>query len=143
MFKKFTISTCKTNELVNITRIVQEAIDESNTKSGICVVYNPHTTAAITVNESCDPDVVSDIIMALKKIVPEEDNYKHYEGNSSAHIKSSMLNSNSSFIIDQSKLVLGRWQAIYFCEFDGPRERSFYVKIIPDPVNNNLDSIDI
>ena len=99
-------------------------------KDGICTVFIPHTTAAVTINENADPDVVRDLIMELNKIVPWEDGYHHAEGNSAAHLKSSMTGFSQQIIIEDGRLVLGTWQGIYFCEFDGPRHRKVYVKIM-------------
>jgi secondary thiamine-phosphate synthase enzyme len=130
VLKKFELKTNRENELVNITRIVQDTVAESGAQSGLCFVYSPHTTAGINVNEGADPDVVLDILMELDKIVPLRDGYRHFEGNSAAHIKSSLFNAGAEFIIDGGKLLLGQWQAIYFCEFDGPRKRSVYIKVL-------------
>ena len=99
-------------------------------KSGICHVFTPHTTAAITINENADPDVPKDIIMKLDKIIPLNDNYRHIEGNSAAHIKSSLVGASEMVIIENGNLVLGTWQSIFFCEFDGPRTRKVLVKLV-------------
>lgn len=114
----------------NITRTVEEIVKESEVKDGIAIVYCPHTTAGITINENADPDVVTDILLGLEKSFPDRSEFKHFEGNSSAHLKASTVGSSVTIIIENGKLVLGTWQGIYFCEFDGPRNRSFYVKII-------------
>ena len=117
--------------MIDITNLIQEDIKSSNVKEGIVVVYCPHTTAGITINENADPDVVKDLIYGFEKVYPTNDkNYKHCEGNSHAHMKSSTIGASQTLIISNSKLILGTWQDIYFCEFDGPRHRNFYVKII-------------
>ena len=124
-----TISTSQT--MIDITEMIKADIKESGVKDGIVVVYCPHTTAGITINENADPDVVRDLIYGFEKVYPSNDNnYKHYEGNSHAHMKSSTMGASQTLIIDDGKLILGMWQDIYFCEFDGPRNRNFYVKII-------------
>lgn len=117
--------------MVNITEIINEDIKVSNIKEGIVVVYCPHTTAGITINENADPDVVKDLIYGFEKVYPTIDkNYKHFEGNSHAHMKSSTMGVSQTLILNDGMLILGRWQDIYFCEFDGPRERTFYMKIV-------------
>jgi len=124
------VNTSKSVDLVDITGKVSAIVKASGVSSGVCYVYVPHTTAAVTINENADPDVVSDIIMGLEKIVPENLPYDHAEGNSTAHIKSSMIGASEKVFIEDGRLVLGTWQGIYFCEFDGPRSRKAYVKII-------------
>jgi secondary thiamine-phosphate synthase enzyme len=116
-------------EFQNITRAVQEVVDSSRIGSGVCYLFVPHTTAAVTLNEQADPSVVEDIIEQLEAIVPQHGGYRHSEGNSPAHIKSSLLGSSAMVLVDDGKLVLGTWQGIFFCEFDGPRSRSLLVKI--------------
>lgn len=117
--------------MINITEIINEDIKVSNIKEGIVVVYCPHTTAGITINENADPDVVRDLIYGFEKVYPTIDkNYKHFEGNSHAHMKASTVGAAQSLILNNGALILGRWQDIYFCEFDGPRQRTFYVKIL-------------
>jgi secondary thiamine-phosphate synthase enzyme len=132
MGKVFTINvnTERESAMINITPEVQAVIAESGVKQGICYVFIPHSTAAVTVNENADPDVVRDFIMEINKIVPRSDGYHHCEGNSAAHIKSSLLGVSETVIIEDGKLVLGTWQGVYFLEFDGPRDRKVYVKII-------------
>lgn len=125
----FTLSTGKEG-FYNITSMVNDAIHTTRTESGICVVYTPHTTAAITINENADPDVQSDVMLALDRAFPQMPEFKHIEGNSPAHLKSSAIGCSETIIIDKGRLLLGTWQGIYFCEFDGPRTRKFYVKII-------------
>lgn len=130
MLIKLDISTNKHTEMMDITRAVRQAVSESGVRDGICTVFVPHTTAAVTINENSDPDVVRDITMELDKIVPWEDGYFHMEGNSAAHLKASMIGFSEQIIIDGGRPVLGIWQGIYFCEFDGPRRRSVYVKVM-------------
>ncbi|WP_427338207.1 secondary thiamine-phosphate synthase enzyme YjbQ [Caloranaerobacter sp. DY30410] len=132
MIKTLQIKTEKHTEFIDITRKVQEIIMSSKVKSGVCYIFVPHTTAGITINENADPDVKSDMLMELNKIIPFDDNYKHIEGNSSAHIKASLLGFSETVFIEDGQLLLGTWQGIYFCEFDGPRFRKVYVKIIED-----------
>ena len=117
-------------DMVEITAQVRHVIAQSGVQSGIGVLFVPHTTAAVTITEYTDPDVTKDILNEINKIVPFEDNYAHQEGNSAAHIKSSLFNFSLDFIIEEGQLVIGGYQGIYFCEFDGPRERKVYVKII-------------
>lgn len=124
------IQTTKPQQFINITNKVADEVKKSNVRDGIAVVYVPHTTAGVTINESADPDVVKDMISALEKTYPVHGEYLHFEGNSHAHIKASLMGSSCTVIIQDGKLLLGTWQGIYFCEFDGPRNRKFYVKII-------------
>lgn len=116
--------------LVNITNEVTEAVSESGVNEGICVVFCPHTTAAITINENADPDVKSDFVLGMDKIFPNLNAFRHAEGNSDAHIKSSAVGANEILIVSGGKPLLGTWQDVYFCEFDGPRTRKFYVKVM-------------
>ena len=132
MIEQFTLSTSSRNQLIDITDIVSDYVQRSGVKSGICLVYTPHTTAAITINENADPSVKSDIIRKLTDIFPQNDNYDHSEGNSDAHLKSSMVGCSQTMLIKDGSLLLGTWQGIYFCEFDGRRTRQFYVKIVSD-----------
>lgn len=127
----FTLSTGKEG-LYNITSMINDAVQTTHTESGICVIYTPHTTAAITINENADPNVQTDLTFALNKTCPDRKEFRHFEGNSSAHLKSSLVGCSETVIIDKRKLLLGTWQGIYFWEFDGPRTRKFYVKIIKD-----------
>ena len=129
MLIKLDIITNAHTEMKDITRLIQKTVTDSGVKDGICTVFVPHTTAAVTINENADPDVVRDFTMEINKIVPWEDGYCHAEGNSAAHLKSSMIGFSEQLIIDKGRLVLGTWQGIYFCEFDGPRHRHIYVKI--------------
>jgi secondary thiamine-phosphate synthase enzyme len=134
MMKTLSVSTHNQVEFIDITHLVEEVVRESKVKEGICVVYVPHTTAAVTINENADPSVKTDIIKELNKIVPFQDSYTHMEGNSAAHIKSSMLGASETILIQNGRLFLGTWQGIYFCEFDGPRSRKVVVKIMKDHV---------
>lgn len=126
--KEFHLSTEHEN-FYNITRQVNDAIRESGVEEGICVVYCPHTTAGITINENADPDVVKDMLKGLQTAFPDSAYYRHFEGNSTAHLKSSCVGCSATVIVHNGKALLGRWQGIYFCEFDGPRQRTFYVKV--------------
>ena len=123
------VKTSAHTQMLDITRQIQDAVTDSGVKSGICTIFIPHTTAAVTINENADPDVVRDFTMEINKIVPWEDGYHHMEGNSTAHLKSSMIGFSEQVIIEDGRLVLGVWQGIYFCEYDGPRTRKVIVKI--------------
>ena len=126
--EKFFVSTPSKTILVNITSHVREIIADKRFTDGICHIFVPHTTAGITINESADPDVKSDVIMELNKLVPFQDSYQHMEGNSAAHIKASIIGSSVSIFIENGNLQLGTWQGIFLCEFDGPRKRQIWVK---------------
>jgi secondary thiamine-phosphate synthase enzyme len=123
------VKTNKRCEFINITREVQRSVDNSGTSNGIAYIFVPHTTAGITINENADPDVVRDLLFALDRAVPNS-GFAHGEGNSDAHAKTLMTGTSVSVIIEDSKLVLGTWQGVYFCEYDGPRQRKVYIKII-------------
>ncbi|MGN0144115.1 MAG: secondary thiamine-phosphate synthase enzyme YjbQ [Clostridium sp.] len=128
---KHSLSINTRQTLIDITSYIKDDIKNSNIKNGIVIVYCPHTTAGITINENADPDVVTDIIYGYEKAYPSIDsNYRHIEGNSHAHLKSSCVGASQTLILENGNLILGVWQDIYFCEFDGPRKRIFYVKII-------------
>jgi secondary thiamine-phosphate synthase enzyme len=124
----FTVKTNQKEEFVDLTERIQDAVKDSGTNNGICVVYVPHTTAGVTINENADPSVQKDILMALKKIVPDSLPYTHAEGNSPAHIKASLIGSSVDIVIEKERLQLGTWQGIFFCEFDGPRRRQVCIK---------------
>jgi secondary thiamine-phosphate synthase enzyme len=126
----FGLKTGQPTAMIDITREVSNLVKESGVKNGICVIYIPHTTAGITINENADPDVIRDFLMEINKIIPFSDGYRHREGNSAAHIKSSMMGFSQTVIIEDGKLLMGTWQGIYFMEFDGPRIRKVHVKII-------------
>jgi secondary thiamine-phosphate synthase enzyme len=125
--KSFLIRTQRHAQFVDITREVQSAISNLGIKNGVVTVFVPHTTAGITINENADPDVTSDIADALDRAVPWQAEYKHSEGNAAAHVKASMMGSSVRVIVEDGQLRLGTWQAIYFCEFDGPRSRNVWV----------------
>ncbi|MGM9535283.1 MAG: secondary thiamine-phosphate synthase enzyme YjbQ [Intestinibacter sp.] len=121
----------QTQNMIKITNSIREDILKSGIKDGIVIVYCPHTTAGVTINENADPDVVRDMIYGFEKVYPTIDkNYRHFEGNSHAHLKSSTVGPSQTLILDSGKLIMGIWQDVYFCEFDGPRNRTYYVKII-------------
>jgi len=129
--ERFEVRTTKRNEFVEVTDQVRRAIRECGVKDGFCVVYCPHTTAAMTINENADPDVVHDMLLYLDRTIPHaQSGFRHGEGNSDSHIKSSLVGSSVTLIIDDGDIVLGRWQGVYFCEFDGPRTRTFMVQVV-------------
>ena len=128
--KEFSVTTSRHTEFVEITDRVQRVVDESGVKDGVCTVFVPHTTAGITINENADPDVVSDMIYALDQAVPwKSPHYRHGEGNSAAHVKSSMMGHSVHVFVRGGKLQFGTWQGIYLCEFDGPRSRKVWVSV--------------
>jgi secondary thiamine-phosphate synthase enzyme len=127
--EKILVKTTSREELVDITRSVDEIVRGKSIKSGLCVVYSPHTTAAVTINEGADPDVASDIISGMRRLVPGDWDFRHMEGNSDAHLKATLVGPSETVLIDNGRLVLGTWQKIFFCEFDGPRQRSLYVHV--------------
>lgn len=124
------IRTAKSEEFINITSIVRQEVKKSGVTDGIVTVFVPHTTAGVTINENADPDVVRDILWGLEKAFPKSNNYLHMEGNSHAHIKASLMGSSCTIIIENGELKLGTWQGVYFCEFDGPRTRKIYIKVM-------------
>jgi len=124
------VTTSKQCEMLDITSEVESMVKKSGVTSGVCYVFVPHTTAGITINENADPDVVRDIITGLDRIIPLHDNYLHGEGNSPAHIKSSMVGCSQEVLIEKGRLQLGTWQSLFFCEFDGPRTRKVWVKVM-------------
>jgi secondary thiamine-phosphate synthase enzyme len=127
----FQVRTKERNELVEITSQVREFLTKSGLRDGICVVYVPHTTAAVTVNENADPDVVHDVLLHLGRTIPQQQSgFRHGEQNSDSHIKTSLVGPSVTLIVDQGELVLGRWQGVWFCEFDGPRTRTVYVQLV-------------
>lgn len=123
------VATRERVQFVRIDERVAQVVSQSGVVGGLAVVFVPHTTAALTINENADPDVVRDMIMELDKIVPATDHYRHAEGNSDAHIKSSLFGPSLTVLIENGRLLLGTWQSIYLCEFDGPRQRRVYVRI--------------
>ena len=128
MVYEYTLNTEREN-FYNITSKVMDAINKSGVSNGLCTIFCPHTTAGITINENADPDVVTDMLFGLNKAFPNRNEFRHMEGNSSAHLKASCVGASQTVIIKDGKLLLGIWQGIYFCEFDGPRNRKFYVKV--------------
>jgi secondary thiamine-phosphate synthase enzyme len=127
--KTIEVKTQAREELVDITARVKEELASSGIKDGICYVYVPHTTSAVTINENADPSVKEDILMTLKKIVPDSLPYRHSEGNSPGHVKASLIGSSVKIIIENGQLALGTWQGIFFCEFDGPRNRKVFIRV--------------
>jgi secondary thiamine-phosphate synthase enzyme len=130
MLQTFQVKTYTQTAFIFITRSVQEAVTKTKVNDGICIIFIPHTTAGITINENADPSVIHDILMELNKIVPFKDQYHHMEGNSPAHIKTSLVGCSEIVFVELGRLVLGTWQGIFFCEFDGPRNRKVHVKVI-------------
>ena len=130
MVKYINVKSKSRNEFIDITEMVQDAVKDSGVKNGICYLYVPHTTAGITINEGADPSVKRDILNALSRLIPHEMNYAHREGNADAHIKSTIVGSSVNVIIDDGKIILGTWQSIFFCDFDGPRHRRIAIKFI-------------
>ncbi len=128
--KMIEVKSLSREEMVDITREVAEMVREENVDNGICIIYTPHTTAGITINENADPDVKRDILMALGKIVLDDFPYKHSEGNSPAHIKSAIIGNSRIVFVEEGRLCLGTWEGIFLCEFDGPRKRRVFVEII-------------
>jgi secondary thiamine-phosphate synthase enzyme len=129
--KTLEIQTKSKEELIDITSQIEQVVDASGIDQGICCVYVPHTTAGVTINENADPSVKRDILMALRKMVPDNWGYAHAEGNAPAHIKSSLVGPGLFLVIEGGKLALGTWQGVIFCEFDGPRRRKLHVRIVP------------
>ena len=128
---EFQVKTFAHNQLLEVTEEVRAAVTASGVRTGLCVVYCPHTTAAITVNENADPDVVHDMLLYLNKAVPQhQGGFRHGEGNSDSHIKASLVGPSVSLLVDGGDVVLGRWQGVYFCEFDGPRTRTVMVQVV-------------
>lgn len=130
MVYKLTVKTSSHTDFIDITDKVRQIIKDAKVEDGLCVVYVPHTTAGVFINENADPDVVYDVINHLEKLVPWINNYKHLEGNAAAHIKSILTGNSVSIIVEKGELLLGTWQGIFFAEFDGPRNRTVYLKIV-------------
>ena len=124
------VKTSTQTELIDITSKIAKWVKESGVSEGLCMLYVPHTTAAVTINESADPSVRGDIMMVLNQIIPWDANYKHLEGNSPAHVKSSLVGASELVAIENGSLVLGTWQGLFFCEFDGPRTRKIQIRIL-------------
>ncbi|MFO7968493.1 MAG: secondary thiamine-phosphate synthase enzyme YjbQ [Candidatus Izemoplasmatales bacterium] len=127
--KTLTITTNKPEEMINITSIIEKELNKTNIKTGTIIIFVPHTTAAVTINENADPDVKKDILFGLAKSFPKHKEYKHFEGNSFAHIKSSVIGVSQTLLVDDGKILLGQWQGVYYCEFDGPRSRNLIIRI--------------
>lgn len=130
MIAHINVKTGQRNEFVDITGLVRDELQQAGVESGVCYVYVPHTTAAVTINEGADPAVQTDIVSTLERLIPRDENYRHLEGNSDAHLKSSLIGASACIIIEEGELQLGTWQAIYFCEFDGPRHRRVTIKFL-------------
>ena len=133
MLNEFSVRTSQPRDFVDVTDRVQELITATRVGDGICLVYSPHTTAAVTINENADPDVVADLLRAYADLIGDERRFKHAEGNSGAHALTSLVGPSVMLPIHSGRLSLGRWQAIYLCEFDGPRQRSVQVQVLGDP----------
>jgi secondary thiamine-phosphate synthase enzyme len=127
--KKFDVQTESKEVFVDITGQVEKEVTRAGIKSGVCVVYVPHTTAAVTINENADPSVRQDLLTMLRKLVPDSFAYAHTEGNSPGHVKSTLVGASVTIPVEDGQLVLGTWQGIFFCEFDGPRRRHVYVQL--------------
>jgi len=125
-----TVKSKSRTQLIDITSEIQKVVRSSGISEGLCMLYVPHTTAAITINESADPSVATDIMMVLDEVIPWKADYRHLEGNSPAHIKSSLVGASELIIIENGSLVLGTWQGIFFCEFDGPRTRNVHTRLM-------------
>ena len=126
------VKTRETTELVDITSDINRLVQKSGIDQGLCMLYVPHTTAAVTINESADPSVKADMLMIMNRIIPWEANYRHLEGNSAAHIKTTLVGPSELIAIENRQLVLGTWQGVFFCEFDGPRSRKLQVRMIKE-----------
>lgn len=127
-----TVKTTSQTEMIDITAEIQAVLRDEKLNNGLCMLYVPHTTAGITINESADPSVKRDILMVLNQMVPWKADYRHMEGNSPAHVKSSLVGSSELIAVQDGRLVLGTWQGIFYCDFDGPRTRKLHIKLIPD-----------
>lgn len=132
MIKSINVKTSSREEFVDIRAEVEKVVKDSGIKNGVCYLYVPHTTAGITINEGADPSVKKDIINTLKKIAPYGADYAHMEGNADSHVKTTLVGSSVNIFIEGGRLILGQWQSIFFCEFDGPRTRKVYIKIIKE-----------
>jgi len=127
--EKFTVHSTDHTSIIDITQQVQSIVNKSGIKNGICFVFIPHTTAAVSINENADPDVKSDMLMVINKVIPLHDSYRHMEGNSAAHIKASLFGNSETVFLKDGRLQLGTWQGIFFCEFDGPRTREVWINL--------------
>ena len=131
--KTLGVKTNRRTQFVDITREVEQAVRESDVKSGVCHVYVPHTTAGVVINEHPDPGVASDVEGIVDRLIPHNGPYRHAEGNTDSHMKAILTGTSQSVFIEDGKLALGTWQGIFLCEFDGPRQRTVFIKIVPDP----------
>lgn len=131
--KTLRIKTSRRMQLVDITREIEQAVREAKVQAGVCYVYVPHTTAGIAINEHADPDVASDVEEIFDRVVPQRGPYRHAEGNTDSHMKAILTGTSQTVLVEGGRLALGTWQGIFLCEFDGPRQRSVYVKIVADP----------
>ncbi len=129
---EFSVKTERRTQLMDVTAGVAQLVRDSGVQQGICHLYVPHTTAGITINENADPNVALDIITALERIAPQSAEYRHAEGNADSHVKTALVGSSATVFVSGAQLELGRWQGIFFCEFDGPRTRTLRVKVVPD-----------
>ena len=134
MLKQFTVRTVSRCQMIDITGHVRSILQGAGYTNGFCQVFIPHTTAGVTINENADPDVLRDILATLERLVPIHGDYRHNEGNSDAHVKASLMGSSQTVFFEKGNLMLGTWQSLFFCEFDGPRTRSVFVKLIHDSV---------
>ncbi|MGB2624033.1 MAG: secondary thiamine-phosphate synthase enzyme YjbQ [Candidatus Acidiferrum sp.] len=132
MMETLRVKTERRTQLVDITNLVVRAVEKAGVGSGVCYVYVPHTTAGVMINEHFDPDVASDLEGVFERLVPRVGPYRHAEGNSDSHAKAVLTGTSAMIFVEDGKMLLGRWQGVFFCEFDGPRERKLWIKIIPD-----------
>jgi len=130
MLETLTVATHTHTEFLDLTSQVQKVVNSSGVTEGLCHLFVPHTTAAVTINENADPSVKADILMVLNKIISDREPYRHQEGNSPAHIKASIIGPHLTVLVSKGRLLLGAWQGIFFCEFDGPRSRRLHVKVV-------------
>ena len=138
MIHRMNIRTRSRIDFQDISRQIQDAVQTSGIKDGVCHLFVPHTTAAITINENADPSVAEDITAQLEALIPQHSNYRHLEGNAPAHIKASLIGNSLALLVENGRLVLGTWQGIFFCEFDGPRNRTMLLKITPDQLEDRF-----
>ena len=128
--EQFGVKSTRRQEMIEITRQVSEAVQRSGLNEGVAIVHVPHTTAAVTVNENADPDVQSDMLNHLARLIPQDASFRHAEGNSDAHLKASLIGNSETIPVTKNALALGTWQGVYFCEFDGPRNRAVHVQVL-------------
>lgn len=125
------VKTSQRSQIVDVTDVIRKLVRKHDIRDGMAIVYIPHTTAAVTINENYDPDVKSDLLKKLETLIPKHENYyEHNEGNSDSHVKTSLVGNSATILIERNDLILGQWQGVYFCEFDGPREREMFVKLV-------------